>query len=110
MHNVNSRIKLTTQTNHQLDRLVLRRTRTRVEKTPIVAISGIRLYRPRQFSVNNQQCTESCKLGHRYTQILFSYMWKLINTGRHKKTLEPNYARFKHPRELRRITRNDTSP
>src|SRR6185503_14296819 len=110
MDNVNSRIKLTTQTNHQLDRVILRRTRARVKKTPVVAISSISSYRSRQFSMNNQHRTEARKHRHRLAQVLLSYMRKLIDTGRHKKTLEPNHTCFKHPRELRRITRNDTAP
>src|ERR1041384_7851039 len=110
MNNVNSRIKLTTQTNHQLNRLILRSTRTRLEKTLIVTISTIGPYRSRQFSVNNQEGTEPCQLGHRFAQILLSYMWKFVNTGRNKKALKPYHTGRKHLRQLRPVSRNHTSP
>src|ERR1700752_1476619 len=110
MDNVNSGIEFTTQTNHQLNRIILCSAWTRVEKTLIVTAGTISSYRSRQFSVNDQHCTESCQLGHRFAQICFSDIWKLVDSQSHKKTLKPNHPCRKHPRQLRRVSRNNSAP
>src|ERR1041385_8438582 len=110
MNNVHPRVELTTQTNHHLDRFILRHARPRSQKSLIIRISNISLDRLWQLRVNDQKRTEPRQFRHRLTQILLSHMLKLINTRRHEETLKPNHTRLKHRRKLNSVSRHHTTP
>src|SRR4051812_28267465 len=111
MNNVHSRVELTTQTDHQLNRFILRHTRPRSQKTLIIsAANHFSFDRLRQLRVNDQKRTQPRQLRHRLTQIFLSHMLKLIDAGRYQKTLKPHHTRFKHRRELGSVSRHYTTP
>src|ERR1041385_6363235 len=81
MNDVNARVEFTTQPNHQLDRLSLSRPWPRLKKRLIIRGRNIiRLYSSRQLSMNDQKRIESCQLRHRFAQVVFRHMFKLIDT------------------------------
>jgi hypothetical protein len=111
VNDVHARVEFTTQSNHQLNRLILSRPRPRLEKRAIITRRKIRrLNRTRQLSMHDQKGIESRQLRHRFAQVLLRYILKLINTRRHQKTLKPNHTRCEHRRQLGRISRHDTAP
>src|ERR1041385_2831821 len=109
MNNMDASIELTTQTNHQLDRLILRNPRPRSQKAPIIraALSFDRMW---QLRMHNQQRTEPRQLRHRLTQVRLSDMLKLIDTRRHQETLKPARTARKHRRKLSRVSRHHPTP
>src|SRR5690349_607872 len=110
MHDVNTRVEFTTQSNHQLDRFVLSRPWPRLKKRLILTRrSLVVLDWTRQLRVHDQERIESREFGHRFTQMLLSHMLKLINTRRNQETLEPNHARLKHRLEFSRVPRHDAA-
>src|SRR5688572_12705513 len=84
MNDMNARPKLAAQTNHQLDRFILRRARPGSEKRRIVvywttihstsATDDWIQQRSRQLRMHDQQRIEPPQLRHRLAQVLFSNM------------------------------------
>src|ERR1044071_3148950 len=118
MNNVNARPRLTAQTNHQRDGLVLSFHWARPEKRRILTrfSTSFALFLESlvnsfgNFRMHDENIAQSCQFGHRFPKIALGYIRKLVNARMNQEAFESEHACIMKTREFARVSRHDAAP
>src|ERR1700730_13811855 len=116
------RIKLATQTNHQLNGFVFSCPRTRLKKGLVNRGAELLVWClmtwtnpcaidwPGEFGMNNQQSPKPREFRHSFAQVFFGYIREFIHSGRHQETFEADHSGMMQSCQLACVSRDNTAP